>query len=125
MEKKTIPGQYVPNGTFCSLWFCQACSASLDAYSWKAADGEEGRWCIKCLQRHVKSPVHPIQVENQKWIRGWTEVKCCDHWLVCDGFTNTCDSCGQDFNGSGQALAPREQWGEETGESLSEILNIS
>lgn len=30
-------------------------------------------------------------------------------------FTNTC-VCGRDYNGSGQELAPREQWGEETGE---------
>jgi hypothetical protein len=30
-------------------------------------------------------------------------------------FTTTCE-CGADFNGSGDRLAPREQWGEETGE---------
>jgi hypothetical protein len=36
-------------------------------------------------------------------------------------FTNTCD-CGRDFNGSGQLLAPREQWGEETGETAADIL---
>ncbi len=37
------------------------------------------------------------------------------------GFTNTCE-CGADYNMSGQELAPREQWGEETGESLADIL---
>src|SRR5574339_249968 len=36
--------------------------------------------------------------------------------------TNTCDKCGRDYNISGQLLAPRYQWGEETGESLSDIL---
>ncbi len=35
---------------------------------------------------------------------------------------NTCD-CGRDYNAFGQILAPRSQWGEETGESLSDILN--
>ena len=30
-------------------------------------------------------------------------------------FTNTCD-CGADYNFAGQRLAPRSQWGEETGE---------
>jgi hypothetical protein len=36
--------------------------------------------------------------------------------------TNTCDECGRDYNSSGQLLAPREQWGWDTGESLSDIL---
>jgi len=40
-------------------------------------------------------------------------------YLSC--FTNPCD-CGADYNMSGQALAPREQWGEETGESVYDIL---
>ena len=50
----------------------------------------------------------------------------CDHCgadVELYGFTNTCD-CGADYNMSGQLLAPREQWGAETGESLSDILNI-
>lgn len=42
-------------------------------------------------------------------------------WL--DGCTNTCE-CGADYNSAGQKLASRSQWGEETGESLSEILSI-
>ena len=46
----------------------------------------------------------------------------CEVWL--DRFTNTCESCGIDYNSAGQELAPRDQWGEETGESLSDILNI-
>ena len=32
-----------------------------------------------------------------------------------DAWINTCD-CGADYNGSGQRLAPRYMWGEETGE---------
>jgi len=43
-------------------------------------------------------------------------------WLA--GFTNTCDGCGADYNSAGQRLAPREQWGEETGESPADILRI-
>jgi hypothetical protein len=39
-------------------------------------------------------------------------------------FTNTCDGCGADYNSSGQRLASRTQWGEETGESLGDILAI-
>jgi hypothetical protein len=59
-----------------------------------------------------------------KWIRGETQVLCCGDWLSCCGFTNTCSTCGADFNMSGQRLAPREQWGEETGESVADILSI-
>ena len=51
-------------------------------------------------------------------------VECnCGKTVEISGFTNTCQ-CGRDYNFSGQELAPREQWGEETGESLSEILGI-
>ena len=48
----------------------------------------------------------------------------CGHEVVLSGFTCTCDYCGADYNSSGQRLAPREQWGEETGESLADILRI-
>lgn len=43
----------------------------------------------------------------------------CDVYLT--GFTNTCE-CGADYNMSGHLLAPREQWGSETGESVADIL---
>ena len=51
--------------------------------------------------------------------------------LLCDcgmevelnGFTCGCP-CGRDYNQSGQLLAPRGQWGEDTGETLGEILRI-
>ena len=51
--------------------------------------------------------------------------KCdCGCEVILDGFTNTCH-CGRDYNMSGQQLADRSQWGEETGEDLSDILRIS
>ena len=50
--------------------------------------------------------------------------KCsCGREVQLDHFTNTCD-CGLDYNSSGTLLAPRSQWGEETGESLADILRI-
>jgi hypothetical protein len=49
------------------------------------------------------------------------ECECKAH-VVLSGFTNTCD-CGADYNMSGQRLADRAQWGEETGETASDILN--
>lgn len=48
--------------------------------------------------------------------------ECCGAEVMLDGFTNTCN-CGADYNMSGQRLADRSQWGEETGESVSDILS--
>lgn len=50
------------------------------------------------------------------------ECPCGDE-VILSNFTNSCD-CGRDYNMSGQELAPREQWGSETGESLADILMI-
>jgi hypothetical protein len=52
------------------------------------------------------------------------EGKChCGRIVQLDHFTNTCD-CGADYNSSGTLLADRSQWGEETGEHLSDIMRI-
>jgi hypothetical protein len=52
-------------------------------------------------------------------------VHCCGEPLECSGFTNTCPTCGADYNWTGQRLAPRSQWGEETGESLADIMSVA
>lgn len=41
-----------------------------------------------------------------------SSVECWDSWA------NQCDSCGTEYNGSGQQLADRYFWGEETGETF-------
>jgi len=48
-------------------------------------------------------------------------VKClCGDNITCwDSWANECERCGTEYNGSGQRLAPRAQWGEETGESFT------
>lgn len=43
-------------------------------------------------------------------------VACCGERLICDSFTTTCPTCGADYSNNGERLAPRSQWGEETGE---------
>jgi hypothetical protein len=45
----------------------------------------------------------------------------CGREVVLDAFTCPCD-CGRDYNWAGQLLAPREQWGEETGEHWTECI---
>jgi len=43
-----------------------------------------------------------------------------------DTMTNSCDcGCGAEFNGSGQRLADRSQWGEETGEHPADLGRLS
>lgn len=47
--------------------------------------------------------------------------EACGRHIELGAFTNTC-ACGADYNGSGQRLAPREQWGEDTGEHPSDCV---
>lgn len=55
------------------------------------------------------------------WAKIFPLIKChCGEDVVCSNFTNTCDNCESDYNFAGDLLAPREQWGEETGEHWSE-----
>ncbi len=46
----------------------------------------------------------------------------CGHEVELLKFTNSCGECGRDYNISGVLLAPRSQWGEETGETADDIL---
>ena len=51
-------------------------------------------------------------------------IKCaCGEEVVCERFTNACE-CGRDYGRSGDLLASRSQWGEETGEHIADILRI-
>ena len=45
----------------------------------------------------------------------------CGQEVHLTAFTNTCD-CGRDYNMEGSELAPRQFWGEETGEHWTECL---
>lgn len=47
-------------------------------------------------------------------------IKCdCGAKIELDsGWANECPRCPAEYNGSGQRLAPRSQWGEDTGESF-------
>lgn len=43
---------------------------------------------------------------------------------LSSGWSNDCH-CGRMYNGSGQELAPVEQWGEETGEDYMDLQRLS
>jgi hypothetical protein len=51
-------------------------------------------------------------------------IECCGEDLHCYGFTTTCPICGADYNWAGNRLAPRECWGEETGEHWTDLMDI-
>jgi hypothetical protein len=40
-------------------------------------------------------------------------VKCCDEWIFCDTFTNSCGKCGALYNFAGQELKPMNEWEED------------
>lgn len=52
--------------------------------------------------------------------RMYPVVKCdCGQEVHCtDAWANVCD-CNREYSASGHRLAPRSQWGEETGESFT------
>ena len=52
-------------------------------------------------------------------------IKCdCGRKLeLWDSWANSCD-CGREYNNGGQQLAPRCFWGEETGETESDLYGI-
>ena len=43
---------------------------------------------------------------------------------LSDSWSNSCDNCGTEYNGSGQELADRSQWGYETGEHPSDFYDM-
>lgn len=83
--------------------------------------------CLTGVVRTVDGPKKVIDRGVEAFTHSYHEpaigLCSCGREVILDGFTCPCD-CGADYNSAGQRLAPRSQWGEETGESLSDILNI-
>ncbi len=81
----------------------------------------------RCLRGSTDSGQVIIDAGVERRDHHWREHavgKCdCGRRVDLGGFTNTCD-CGADYNSAGQRLAPRSQWGEETGETAADILMV-
>lgn len=113
---------------------------------WDAKGRVRCRWDCDALGVIDEANLHPVQVQQLQGCRDGSlgldptiPAVCrdvhvfhrpavgacvrCDREVTLGGFTNTCE-CGADYNWGGQLLASRSQWGEETGESLEDILNI-
>ena len=79
----------------------------------------------KCLNGTYDVIDEGIETHTNKWSDPAVGIcNVCGEEVELFGFTNTCDKCYTDYNMSGQQLADRSQWGEETGESLDDILRI-
>jgi hypothetical protein len=78
---------------------------------------------LGCLTGETVTTHTEIIEYTNRWVEPACIVceDCKQRYVYLHGFTNTCE-CGADYNMSGGILAPREQWGEETGESLTDIL---
>jgi hypothetical protein len=79
----------------------------------------------KCKDNSFSKPIVFMGLEETKisYVQERIGLCRCGKEVYLSNFTNTCE-CGIDYNSAGQELAPREQWGEDTGESLSDILQI-
>lgn len=44
--------------------------------------------------------------------------ECGEEVVLYSSWANECQECGTEYNGFGQQLASREQWGYETGEEF-------
>lgn len=81
------------------------------------ANDDDDRYVpIYCTGTWVLEKIGKGFVEED--IHRWTSPaigECdCGAEVSLGNFTNTCDQCGADFSMSGQRLAPRSQWCEET-----------
>lgn len=81
--------------------------------------------CYECGHVQTRHPNDDCEVCGKGPLRCIGRYgKCCGKHMSFSNFTNTYDCCGSDYNASGERLAPREQWGEDTGESLADIMMI-
>jgi hypothetical protein len=94
-----------------------------------AEDGTVKPFCAETVvsfERCLRGVAAGIWIESRRTLE-WRRTipargRCvCGAEVALSGFTNACD-CGRDYDMGGSLLAPREQWGEETGETAAQIL---
>ncbi len=91
-------------------------SAGLDNLRMCRADQERSERTIvfdgvKCERRTIRIPAV-------------ARCRCGARLELASSWLNTCDNCGRDYDGSGAALAPRQHWGEETGEHWADTVLV-
>jgi hypothetical protein len=81
------------------------------------------RMCIITASQGIFVDKGAVKYERDVTIHAIGLCQCGEE-VPLDGFTCPCPGCGRDYNMSGQLLAPRSQWGEETGESPADVARI-
>lgn len=86
---------------------------------WNQMTNEQKHFRVTSYQEldQMYDEFHKLLSEDDFWkMLKSPYLKCvCGKMVECSSFTNTCH-CGRDYNSSGTELAPRDQWGCETGE---------
>jgi hypothetical protein len=78
-----------------------------------------------CLSGEIptKGPGQIVSSTYQYAIAGSGICACGRKVWLYDTDCNQCE-CGVEYFSNGDPMAPREQWGEETGETLSDIMGL-
>ena len=84
------------------------------------------RMCRSGQDRSGRTIVRDGVMCEQRIIRHPAVARChCGARLeLASSWLNTCDVCGCDYDGSGVMLAPRQHWGEETGEHWADLAAL-
>lgn len=77
----------------------------------------------RCINKEIAVDSPKFKKREHNYIEPAIGQCICGCEVILNKFTNTC-GCGRDYNMSGQELAPREQWGEETGETYADLMDI-
>jgi hypothetical protein len=85
-------------------------------------DGKRRHQISKLKEKSNLYHYRGVVAHKTRWTQHAIGRCACGEAVELSAFTNTCSQCGRDYNMSGQELAPRSQWGEETGEHWADIL---
>jgi hypothetical protein len=70
--------------------------------------------------REYEDIKHVEVSRHSYWDSGVMTCDCGNELFFRPGGDCTCAKCGDSYNSAGQKLAPRSQWGEETGETAED-----
>lgn len=108
----------------CGSAFAFECDESGNVYrdrlSRLALHNLEG--CLKGEVNDLSVRLGGVRSYTQSFVEdGSGTCVCGRHVVITRSWTNACDWCGREYNGSGQLLADRSLWGEETDERLADM----
>jgi hypothetical protein len=68
----------------------------------------------RCLSgEYAVVPIGVVDCSHTYWEPARGRCDCGTIVILNSSWTNSCERCGREYNGVGQLLAPRSQWGDE------------